>query len=167
MHRRTGLPTRHGLALAVLAAAAVLTGCGSGEAEDGSPARASASAPRTPQAASATRDSVEADIVAAIRKAGVDPAVGKTTPVRNGAKRPDMFDWIGVLKAPEAEPARVAADAELERRGWRKVSESGTVHRYKKGDWNLLSAAMGAQELPTLQEGTGALSFTATLLDAP
>ncbi|MFE1556087.1 hypothetical protein ACFW6V_14055 [Streptomyces sp. NPDC058734] len=161
MHRGTGLLTRHGLA--VLAAAAVLTGCGPAEPQDGSPAGASAS--HAPRAAAATRDSVEADIVAALRKAGIDPAAGGTTPVRGGAKRPDMFDWIGVLKAPEADPARVAAGAELERLGWRKVSERGGVHRYEKGEWRLLSAAMGAEELPSLQEGTGALSFTATKLD--
>ncbi|RSS53687.1 hypothetical protein EF912_17485 [Streptomyces sp. WAC07061] len=164
MHRGTGLLTRHGLALAVCAAAAVLTGCGSGgEGKDDSPARASSSA--SAPAATATRDSVEADIVAALRKAGVDPAVGKSTPVRNGAKRPDAFDWMGVLRAPDAEPARVAAGAELERLGWRKVSERGTVHRYEKGEWSLLAGAMGAERLPSLPEGTGMLSFTATKLD--
>lgn len=164
--RNTRPLTKYGLA--VLTAAVFLTGCGTAEPKDGSAAEAPASP--TPQTtatatatAGATRDSVEADIVAAIRKAGIDPAAGKSTPVRGGAKRPDMFDWLAVLKTPEAEPYLTAARAELERLGWQRVPTKSGVVRHLKGDWSLLSSSLGSEALPSLPEGTSTLSFVATL----
>ncbi|MFJ3876785.1 hypothetical protein ACIPW5_04930 [Streptomyces sp. NPDC090077] len=162
MHRGTGLLTRHGLA--VLTAAAVLTGCGSAGPKDDSPAGAapSASAPHTPPAAGATRDTVEADVVAALRKAGIDPSSGGSTTTRNGTKRPDMFDWMGTVKTPEAGPALAAVGPELERLGWQKVPASDSVLRYQKGDWKLLLAAMGSDAISALQEGDSMISLTVT-----
>ncbi|MEU2827914.1 hypothetical protein ABZ667_04480 [Streptomyces lavendulae] len=162
MGKRIGIGQliRHGMI--VFTAAVVLTGCGSAEPVGGSPSKASAS-PRA--AATPTRDVVEADIVAALRQAGVDPAVGGTTAVHGGVKRPDMFDWLARLKTPEAEAARTTAGTELERLGWqRNPAGEGVVLRYRKGNWRLLSSVTGSDALPELQAGDSTLAFTATVL---
>ncbi|MEU3724684.1 hypothetical protein [Streptomyces sp. NPDC031705] len=162
MDLRSGMPAKRGVL--VLIAAIILTGCGPAGTGGGSPVKASSSPAST--AAAPTRDSVEADVVAALRKAGIDPATGRSTPVRNGMKRPDMFDWFATVKTPAAQTAWTTAGAELERLGWVRRRDEGTLVQYKKGDWSLLSAVMGPDALSALQEGDSVLSFTATKHDS-
>ncbi|MFF5705697.1 hypothetical protein ACFY7H_24920 [Streptomyces sp. NPDC012794] len=109
------------------------------------------------------RDTVEADVVAALRAAGIDPTTGKTSQGRDGVKRPDMFDWFGAVTTSEATTARSAAGAELERLGWAKGRERGELVKYTKGDWWLMVAVSGRdKELSAyLQEGQSMLVFTA------
>ncbi|THA29037.1 hypothetical protein [Streptomyces sp. A1547] len=85
----------------------------------------------------------------ALAKAGLDPAKGMTTSERNGVKRPDMVDWIAVVKSAEAEQALPKMGAELERAGWKPARVEGNILTYRKSGWSLLASSLpGGAKMP-------------------
>lgn len=135
-------------AAAILLAAVPLAGCTANDAQS--------------KAEAVTRDTVDRDVRAAVRKAGLDPAKGKTTNVPNGVANPSMVDWIAVLGTPQAEQALPKIGAELERLGWRAEPVGTFPLSYEKSDWTLLGRSVTEADAVTLAPGESLLTVTVT-----
>ncbi|MFE9481884.1 hypothetical protein ACFYNM_25155 [Streptomyces spororaveus] len=135
-------------AAAMLLASVPLTGCAAGE--------------QGAKAEAVTRDTVDRDIRAAVRKAGLDPAKGKTTTVPNGIPHPSAVDWIAVLGTAEAEAALPRIGAELERRGWHAEPVGDVPLSYEKSDWILGGRSTNEPGLFTLAPGESVLNLSVT-----
>lgn len=145
-----GIATRSVAAAAVLLAATALTGCTAGGG--GGPA----------EAEEVTRDTVARDVRAAILKAGLDPAKGKTTSVPNGIPHPSSVDWFAVLGTPQAQEALPKIGAELERLGWHADPEGAAPLSYEKSDWFLLGRSVTEADAVTLAPGESVLTVAVT-----
>ncbi|WP_449483491.1 hypothetical protein [Streptomyces avidinii] len=132
----------------VLLTAAALTGCTAG----GGPA----------EAADVTRDAVDRDVRAAVRKAGLDPAKGKTTSVPNGIANPSYVDWTAVLATPQAQAALPKIGAELERLGWHADPDGAAPLSYEKSDWLLTGRSAAEADAATLAPGESLLTVAVT-----
>ncbi|MFD0265890.1 hypothetical protein ACFVGY_04735 [Streptomyces sp. NPDC127106] len=146
------------LALA-LALALVLTGCTGADTAGGSKPSPTSS---TKKAATADRDTVDAEVRALVRAAGLDHGQGKTTSItQNGVKNPGLVDWTVVLDTPRAERALRAMGAEAERRGWHpEPLEDGKV-MYEKSGWVLTVGSSATADVVALREGESLLSVFA------
>lgn len=145
--RMSGTATR-ALACAILLVAAPLAGC----TADGSGS----------QAQDVDRSTVERELQAAIRKAGLDPAKGKTTGVPNGIPNPSSAGWVAVLATPEAERALPKIAAELERLGWHPDPDGSHPLSYEKSDWFLVGRSAAEADAVTLAPGESLLTLAAT-----
>ncbi|MCX4545831.1 hypothetical protein [Streptomyces sp. NBC_01565] len=153
MYVRTKAPQAVAVVLAVSASLA-LGGC---------TANGSGSAPTaSTKAAALTRDGVDEDVRTAIRKAGLDPAKGKTTAVPNGVENPSTVDWIAVLDTQRAEQAVPKIGKELERLGWQPDPTGGAPLGYEKADWVLMGRSVTETDMTTLQQGESLLSIVVT-----
>ncbi|MGW6833586.1 hypothetical protein ACWGCI_09260 [Streptomyces sp. NPDC054949] len=136
------------LACAILLAVAPLAGC----TADGSAS----------QAQDVDRSTVDRELQAAIRKAGLDPAKGKTTGVPNGIPNPSSAGWVAVLATPEAERALPKIAAELERLGWHPDPDGSHPLSYEKSDWSLVGRSAAEADAVTLAPGESLLTLAAT-----
>ncbi|MFJ9645931.1 hypothetical protein [Streptomyces sp. NPDC101206] len=140
-----------------LALALVLTGCTGADAAGG----AKPSPTSTKRAASADRDTVEAEVRALVRAAGLDPAQGRTTSAPNGVEHPSRVDWTAVLDTPRAERSVQAVRAEAERRGWHpEPLEEGKVV-YEKSGWMLMVGSSATADVVVLRDGESLLTVFA------
>ncbi|WP_162688884.1 MULTISPECIES: hypothetical protein [unclassified Streptomyces] len=147
--RTSGIATR-ALACAILLAAAPLSGCTADDSDSDS------------RAQDVDRNTVDRELQAAIRKAGLDPAKGKTTGVPNGVPNPSSAGWVAVLATPEAERALPKIAAELERLGWHPDPDGSHPLSYEKSDWFLLGRNVTEADAVTLKPGESLLTLTAT-----
>ncbi|MFD6915528.1 hypothetical protein ACFWB2_32290 [Streptomyces virginiae] len=140
------ITTRSVAAAAILLASVPLGGCTAGDAP--------------PEAV--TRDTVDRDVRAAVRKAGLDPAKGKTTSTPNGIAHPSAVDWFAVLDTPQAEQALPKIGAELERLGWHAEPVDTFPLSYEKSDWSLVGRSVTEADAVTLAPGESLLTVSVT-----
>ncbi|MFZ3472118.1 hypothetical protein ACODT3_15815 [Streptomyces sp. 4.24] len=159
--RTSGIATR-ALACAILLAAAPLSGCSADDSGAGAGAGSGSGSGSGSQAQDVDRNTVDRELQAAIRKAGLDPAKGKDTGVPNGVPNPSSAGWTAVLATPEAERALPKIAAELERLGWHPDPDGSHPLSYEKSDWFLLGRNVTEADAVTLKPGETLLTLTAT-----
>ncbi|MEU9420464.1 hypothetical protein [Streptomyces sp. NPDC051000] len=143
----SGTATR-ALTCAILLAVAPLAGC----TADGSGS----------QAQDVDRSTVDRELQAAIRKAGLDPAKGKTTGLPTGTPNPSSAGWAAVLATPDADRALPKIAAELERLGWHPDPDGSHPLSYEKSDWFLVGRSVAEADAVTLAPGESLLTLAAT-----
>ncbi|MFK0252077.1 hypothetical protein [Streptomyces sp. NPDC090445] len=140
--------------------ALVLTGCtgtGTGTAGGAKPSPTS-----TRKAATADRDTVDTEVRALVRAAGLAPARGKTTSItRDGVGHPGRVDWMMVLDTPRAERAVRAVQAEAERRGWHPEPLGEGKIMYGKSGWMLMVGSSASADVVALRAGESLLTVFA------
>ncbi|MFE6083767.1 hypothetical protein [Streptomyces virginiae] len=114
------------------------------------------------EAEAVTRDTVDRDVRAAVRKAGLDPAKGKTTSIPNGIAHPSAVDWFAVLDTPQAEQALPKIGAELERLGWHAEPVDTFPLSYEKSDRSLVGRSVTEADAVTLAPGESLLTVSVT-----
>lgn len=142
------ITTRSVAAAAILLASVPLAGCTTGDAPS--------------EAGAVTRDTVDRDVRAAVRKAGLDPAKGRTTSAPNGVPHPSAVDWFMVLDTPQAEQALPKIGAELERLGWHAEPLDTFPLSYEKSDWSLVGRSVTEADAITLAPGESLLTVSVT-----
>lgn len=169
MYTRVRPQTAVALALAA-SAALVLSGCSAAADDTAGTATAAASgAPKAPAsskpkptAAPVSRDTVDQEVGAALRAAGLDPAKGKSTAEANGKKNASLVDWTAVLAGSQADWALPRIGAQLEHLGWRTTAPLS----YEKADWVLVVGSTKQSDTVTLRSGESLLTVNVTYLGA-
>ncbi|MFJ9076495.1 hypothetical protein ACIRO3_14725 [Streptomyces sp. NPDC102278] len=108
---------------------------------------------------------MDRELQAAIRKAGLDPAKGKTTGPSNGTPNPSFAGWAAVLATPDADRALPKIAAELERLGWHPDPDGSHPLSYEKSDWFLVGRSVAEADAVTLAPGESLLTLAATDFD--